>query len=156
MMSYCVKFLRKRINTPTSKFFSDTKRYQLCQPKQNRLCAVGVFQSWFICNSWRNITTQWYYKQLNCRYVLSIYVLLFWFYVIYNWRVIGCLKVLEMIWILNIFFNLLINILKQTSLVSQILMIGVVFNNRKWWNAVTNINLNFNSNTIQDRTSLFY
>jgi len=35
------------------------------------------------------------------------------------------------------------------SLVSQRLMIDVVFDNQKWRNAVTNINLNLNSNTIQ-------
>ena len=48
------------------------------------------------------------------------------------------------------------NILKQISLVSQHLMIGVVFDNRKWWNALTYIYLNFDSHTIQDRSLLFY
>ena len=41
------------------------------------------------------------------------------------------------------------------SLVSQRLIIDVVFDNQKWRNAVTNINLNLDSNTIQVRTLLF-
>jgi len=41
-----------------------------------------------------------------------------------------------------------LHLLKQKSLVSQRLVVGVVLDNTKLWNAVTNINLNVDSNTI--------
>ena len=39
-------------------------------------------------------------------------------------------------------------ILKQKCLVSHRLTMGVVFDNEKWWDAVTYINLNVDSNNI--------